>query len=126
MSETEKEADSARGSEGTVGAHTPGPWQVIQHHHAEGELWLSVNGETKRDGSAEWIAEIRFRTADEARQRADARLIAAAPDQSLALRGAPKPLSRHANADERLQWAEAYERWYVGSRAAAISKATGR
>jgi hypothetical protein len=28
-----------------AGAHTPGPWRVIKHNHAHGDLWLSVNSE---------------------------------------------------------------------------------
>jgi hypothetical protein len=61
-------------------AHTPGPWEVVRHNHVDGELWLSVNQHADDAGMKEWIAEIKYLTTDEARQWANARLIAAAPE----------------------------------------------
>lgn len=49
-----------------------------------------------------------------------AALLISAPVLSLALRGAPRPLSRHATTEESRLWAEAYERWFYGSRASAL------
>ena len=63
-----------------IAKHTPGPWKVIRHHHVDDELWLSVNREQATDGGWQWIAEIKYLVTAEAEQRANARLIAAAPD----------------------------------------------
>jgi hypothetical protein len=60
--------------------HTPGPWEVVRHEHADGELWLSVNQHADANGMKEWIAEIKYLCTDPERQKANARLIAAAPE----------------------------------------------
>jgi len=67
---------------------TKGPWEVVQHSHVDGELWLSVNQHANATGMKEWIAEIKYLTTDDARQWANARLIAAAPDLYAACREA--------------------------------------
>ena len=66
--------------------HTPGPWEVVQHSHVDDELWLSVNQQADEHGMKEWVAEIKYLVTDPDRQKANARLIASAPEMLNALK----------------------------------------
>ncbi len=70
---------------------TPGPWKVIEHNHVTGDLWLSIG--YVRDGITRGpvadivhkpeylpVAELKYLVTPEAEQRANAALIASAPD----------------------------------------------
>lgn len=89
--------------DGEMAKPTPGPWTVIKHEHAYGELWLSI-GYVAEDGST-WgpvcdiegktfipAAEIKYQVWPEERQWANAHLIAAAPQLRDALQKARKVL----------------------------------
>ena len=71
--------------------HTPGPWRVHQHTHISGELWLSIGFHTHEgthNPEGRWIgpvAELKYLVAREEEQRANARLMAAAPEMKDAL-----------------------------------------
>ncbi len=67
---------------------TPGPWEVYQLNHADNELWLIIGHEgigpiTELCGQAvkeiSPVARMRFLITPDEEQRANARLIAAAP-----------------------------------------------
>lgn len=68
-----------------MSGHTPGPWRVNQHEHADGELWLSIG----HKDDERWIgpvADIKYLVTRPDEQWANARLIAAAPDLLHALK----------------------------------------
>lgn len=64
-----------------MSGHTPGPWEVLPESDShEGPLNIVSEYEEKGGrASANWIAECDLQS-DEAQNRANARLIAAAPD----------------------------------------------
>ncbi len=71
--------------------HTPGPWAVHEHGHANGEQWLSVlhgawditHNYASRPGV---VADAAHSAMSDATNLANARLIAAAPDLFYALK----------------------------------------
>jgi hypothetical protein len=64
-----------------VSGHTPGPWELVpESDDHEGSLFVVSEYEVKNGcASAHWIAECDLQE-DEGQNRANARLIAAAPD----------------------------------------------
>ena len=70
-----------------MSGHTPGPWEVLPESDSH-EGTLNIVSEYEEKGgraSANWIAECDLQS-DEAQNRANARLIAAAPELLDALR----------------------------------------
>ena len=43
--------DGERGNDNAM-SFTPGPWEVVHHHHVDSELWLSVNQHADRPGES--------------------------------------------------------------------------
>ena len=64
-------------------AHTPGPWTVREtmvHNRGRFENWIIVEQEEEGEDGREWVVEIETTPAIADRDRANAELIAAAPD----------------------------------------------
>ena len=77
------------------------------------------------DGMMEWVAEIKYLTTDPKRQRANADLIAAAPDLLKAARLAVLNFRRlNAHPDVNFLGDDDHEAWTALSR--AIAKAEGK
>jgi hypothetical protein len=55
--------------------HTPTPWEVVRHRHSDDQLWLSINQCADAEGMKRWIAEIKYRSDDDAQLWADAEFI---------------------------------------------------
>jgi uncharacterized cupin superfamily protein len=71
--------------------HTPGPWTVQKHHHAAGDLWLTVlrgawDVTHNHASRPEVIADAAYSAMSDEENEANAHLIAAAPDLLAALR----------------------------------------
>ena len=109
--------------------HTPGPWRI--------GCLTSWNGTTlepeafvyrlDRDNPEETAHNrICVRGSVSMDCDADARLIAAAPEQNDALHTAPEPLGQSYTKAERLAWLDRYYGWFHGDRASVIAKAEGK
>ena len=104
-----------------MSGHTPGPWAVHEHGHANGEQWLSVlhgawdvtHNYASRPGV---IADAAHSAMSDATNLANARLIAAAPELLEAVQEllADFPMTYNRNSHEAMRKARA-----------AIAKATG-
>jgi len=104
-----------------MSGHAPGPWEVLPESDShEGPLNIVSEYEEKGGrASANWIAECDLQS-DEAQNRANARLIAAAPE----LLNALKDLVRHDRIeDERDHLPTCLEREQAED---VIAKAEGR
>jgi hypothetical protein len=103
-----------------MSGHTPGPWRLrlVYSGMCNG---ASIGAEIlpPEPFTGPVLATVHHR-------EADARLIAAAPDQNAALMSAPKWPKKGLTFDEAGEWAIKYREWYEGARAAAIAKAEGR
>ena len=96
-------------------AHTPGPWQVAWSERVETNASIL--------GQGDQIAWVESHQVGEERARANARLIAAAPDLLAALRAmlaSPAGVARPLSGDEVRSLSDA-----VSLARAAIAKATG-
>ena len=98
--------------------HTPGPWMFIKDEM--GCKRIGPSRKWRRRGIAEVCATVGL--FDEVQDLANARLIAAAPDQMQALKGAPPEPGGNVSVGEFLRQ---YREWYNGPRQAAIAKAEG-
>ena len=111
-----------------MSGHTPGPWEVLPESDShEGPLNIVSEYEEKGGrASANWIAECDLQS-DEAQNRANARLIAAAPDLLEALRASVAATDRELEAFRRNLGRNplVMPEWLAGARA-AIAKAEGR
>lgn len=98
--------------------HTPGPWAVVEHDHA---ICIQTESPSKTKYDAARYAAIGgFDRNDRAQleeARANARLIAAAPDLLEALRSAVNDADAWGLADDECDW--------LPLARAAIAKATG-
>ena len=63
--------------------HTKGPWKVEKHSHINGELWLTVLSgawDITHNGGKSAIADCRYSAMSDEENKANAKLIAAAPE----------------------------------------------
>ena len=106
--------------------HTPGPWEVLPESDShEGPLNIVSEYEEKGGrASANWIAECDLQS-DEAQNRANARLIAAAPDLLEAANLTALHFERmNLHPDVNFMGDDEHEAWGALNR--AIAKAEGR
>jgi len=112
-------------------AHTPGPWEVQELTHARGELWLQIGYSgcgpiVRMNCTAEpmapgVIAESKYMATSQETQRANARLIAAAPE----LLAVCKQIFKEAKNIESDGYMDDDARPVYEALRAAIAKATG-
>ncbi len=119
--------------------HTKGPWTTQQRYSdtlsvvdSDGyEIVTAENtaillGYREKLGIDHWGSDARaVRDLSFEEQAANARLIAAAPDQNAALLDAPEPVRLSTHRESQL-FHQRYAIWYDNQRRAAIAKAAGR
>lgn len=104
--------------------HTPGPWEAnLDSDCGDYVIWGpeddSFIANVGTDPEANRIVAFDV-------SAANARLMAAAPEEHAALPSAPEPLPVSYTRAERLAWLDRYYGWFHGDRACAIAKAEGR
>lgn len=122
-----------------VATPTPGPWAVHEHRHAGGEFWCSIGQESGRgpitdivgaEGNKprffQPVAAMQYLVTPVAEQRANARLIAAAPEMYEALKRALPYLRDHVAMTAGDDFSGFGDRLAFDAAEAAIAKAEGR
>lgn len=119
-------------------AHTPGPWEVHEHTHANGEFWCSigyqgrgpitdvVGAEGNHSRFFQPVAGMKCLVTPVEQQRANAYLVAAAPEMKHVLETTRDKLNKIANlingAPTPAQIREAYMLAYDGDITRVLDK----
>lgn len=103
--------------------HTPGPWEFDPSN--QGRDHNPGWGITIQGGSSSLVHVPTREPRDGGSAEANARLIAAAPEQNAALLAAPEPV-RVGTHREAQAFLLAYAIWYDNSRSTALAKAEGK